>query len=107
MLIARSGAVDPIDVLAVGIRRRAQHVSIQQAEHRRVRADAQSERDDCDESEARRAAEGLDREPKVTEDGEYGGHESTSPGPGVRLPSDALSCQSGEAVRRQPASLGG
>ena len=50
-----SGAIDAVQLTAVGIGQRAQQVFIEDAERRRVGADAEPERDDGDEGEAGRA----------------------------------------------------
>jgi hypothetical protein len=66
--IPGSGAIDAVQEVAAGIGCRAQHVPIEDAEHRRVGADAESERDDGDQGEAGRAMQRLDGEADVTED---------------------------------------
>ncbi len=73
--ILGSRAIDAVQSIAVGIGRRA-HVSVEHAEHRRVGADAESERDDGDEGQAGRATQRLDGEPEVREDRDSRAHES-------------------------------
>ena len=58
--ILGSGAEDAIQSAAVGVGRRAQEQAVEHAEHRRVRADTQAQRDDGDEGEAWSTAQRLD-----------------------------------------------
>ena len=62
--VLAAGAVDAVQPIGVGIRRRAQHVSIEDAEHRRVGTDAKPERDDGNQCESRGASQRLDGEAK-------------------------------------------
>jgi hypothetical protein len=73
-------AIDALQSIAVGIGRRAQLVAVEDAEHRGVGPDAESEREDGNEGEARRATQRLDGEAKVTDDGESAAHDSLSQG---------------------------
>src|SRR5437867_4686270 len=88
--ILGSGAIDAVQLIPVGIGRRAQHVVIEYAEHRRVGTDAKSERDDSNEGEAGRATQQLDGEADVTENWKPGAHESPSMRPTVRPPMRCL-----------------
>src|SRR5207245_5951415 len=76
--ILGSGAIDAVQFVPARIGRRAQHVFIEYAEHRRVGTDAKPERDDGNEGEAGRATERIGGEAEVTEDGRPGAHESPS-----------------------------
>src|SRR5262245_46740160 len=65
--VVGGGAEDALQPIPVGVRRRPQQVGVEGAEHRRVGADAEPERDDGDESESRSPTQRLDGEAEVTE----------------------------------------
>ncbi len=64
-----NGAIDAVQLAAVGIRQRAQQNLVDDAERRRVGTDAESERDDGNEDEAGRATQRPDGEAEIREDG--------------------------------------